>query len=78
MTKQSSKDNKVKEKKRNNLNYLCIPKKEKVERRKFIVKGRLGGRKVKILIDSRFDLNCVSKKLMKRVGFQKEEVRKEF
>jgi hypothetical protein len=49
-----------------------------VERRKFIVKGRLEGRKVRILIDSGSDLNCVLEKFMKRWDYQKEEVRKGF
>jgi hypothetical protein len=40
-----------------------------VERRKFIVKRRLGERKVRILIDSGSDLNCVSENFMKRVGY---------
>jgi Aspartyl protease len=47
-----------------------------VKRRKFIVKKRLKGRKVRILIDSESNLNCVSEKFMKRVGLPKRKSKK--
>jgi hypothetical protein len=49
-----------------------------VKRRKFIIKERLRGRKVSILIDSGSDLNCVLEKFIKRKDYQKKEVRKGF
>jgi hypothetical protein len=72
MTEQSSKNIKIRKGIKKNPNHPNKPREEKVERRKFIVKERLERRKVRILIDSGSDLNCVSEKFMKRVGLPKK------
>jgi hypothetical protein len=71
MAEQSPKDVRKEEEKKKSLNHPSKPRKENVKRRKFIVKERLGGRKMRILIDSGSDLNCVLEKFMKRVGLPK-------
>jgi hypothetical protein len=71
MAEQSSKNIKIREGIKKDPNHSNKPREGKVERRKFIVKGRLGRRKVRILIDSGSNLNCVSEKFMKRVGLPK-------
>jgi hypothetical protein len=76
MTEQSPKDVRKEEEKKKSPNHPSKPRKENVKRRKFIVKRRLGGRKVRILIDSGSDLNCVLEKFMKRVGLSKKRSKK--
>jgi hypothetical protein len=76
MVEQSPKDVRKEEEKKKSPNHSSKPRKENVKRRKFIVKERLKGRKVRILIDSGSDLNCVSEKFMKRVGLPKRRSKK--
>jgi hypothetical protein len=65
ITEQSPKNVRKKEEKKKSPNHPSKLRKENVERRKFIVKGWLKGRKVKILIGSESNLNYVSEKFIK-------------
>jgi hypothetical protein len=62
----AAKDQRVLEKRRIKRNHLEVRWEKKNIQNPFIIRGQVAGHSVRIQIDSKLDLNCISERFVKR------------